>query len=183
MNSSSLKIYFMRSLWTLVIPIVMALNACSADESLPFIEEETCFDGIRNQGEIDIDCGGPCPQCEGKMSATIDNQSWKTTGNINSITNPANQQLLIAGSSGTSDVSLIHSGTFSEGTYNLSSAIYTIPFSQNTYLSSEGTITFTRWDPLNKIVAGTFNFKAFNSNGSGDSIVVTNGTFNRITYN
>lgn len=24
----------------------------------------TCFDGRRNQGELDIDCGGPCPPCE-----------------------------------------------------------------------------------------------------------------------
>jgi len=26
----------------------------------------TCFDNIKNQGEIDIDCGGPCPPCEVK---------------------------------------------------------------------------------------------------------------------
>lgn len=24
----------------------------------------TCFDKIRNQGELDVDCGGPCPPCE-----------------------------------------------------------------------------------------------------------------------
>jgi hypothetical protein len=26
----------------------------------------TCFDNIKNQGEVDIDCGGPCPPCEVK---------------------------------------------------------------------------------------------------------------------
>jgi len=28
--------------------------------------EPTCFDGIQNQGEEGIDCGGPCPPCPGK---------------------------------------------------------------------------------------------------------------------
>jgi len=27
-------------------------------------EEETCYDGIKNQGERDVDCGGPCTACE-----------------------------------------------------------------------------------------------------------------------
>lgn len=26
--------------------------------------QPTCFDNIKNQGEIDVDCGGPCPPCE-----------------------------------------------------------------------------------------------------------------------
>ncbi|MER3570499.1 MAG: hypothetical protein C4348_02790 [Patescibacteria group bacterium] len=26
--------------------------------------EPTCFDNIKNQGEEDVDCGGPCPPCE-----------------------------------------------------------------------------------------------------------------------
>lgn len=25
--------------------------------------EPTCFDGIKNQGELGVDCGGPCPPC------------------------------------------------------------------------------------------------------------------------
>ena len=24
---------------------------------------QTCSDGIQNQGEVDMDCGGPCPPC------------------------------------------------------------------------------------------------------------------------
>ncbi len=31
--------------------------------------EATCFDGIRNQGEEKIDCGGPCPPCEKEREA------------------------------------------------------------------------------------------------------------------
>lgn len=31
-----------------------------------FPSNPTCFDGIRNQGETDVDCGGPCTPCEVK---------------------------------------------------------------------------------------------------------------------
>ena len=31
------------------------------DTSSNFVSLETCFDGIWNQGERGIDCGGPCP--------------------------------------------------------------------------------------------------------------------------
>ena len=31
--------------------------------------KETCSDGIQNQGETGIDCGGPCPKCDdGKIN-------------------------------------------------------------------------------------------------------------------
>ena len=26
----------------------------------------TCADGIKNQGELDVDCGGPCHGCPGE---------------------------------------------------------------------------------------------------------------------
>ena len=29
----------------------------------PCLECETCYDGVKNQGEDDIDCGGPCTAC------------------------------------------------------------------------------------------------------------------------
>ena len=28
---------------------------------------ETCDDGIQNQNEKGIDCGGPCPYCQGSL--------------------------------------------------------------------------------------------------------------------
>lgn len=36
----------------------------------------TCSDGIKNQGEIDVDCGGPCPACQGSgLPETLDFES------------------------------------------------------------------------------------------------------------
>lgn len=34
------------------------------DESFEFVHAQSCSDGIRNQGEDGVDCGGPCPKCE-----------------------------------------------------------------------------------------------------------------------
>jgi hypothetical protein len=34
-----------------------------------FVEEPTCFDGIKNQAEEAIDCGGPCQKCPEKARA------------------------------------------------------------------------------------------------------------------
>lgn len=40
---------------------------CSVNENYsncPRDCKPTCFDGIKNQGEDEVDCGGPCPPCE-----------------------------------------------------------------------------------------------------------------------
>ena len=36
--------------------------------------EATCFDGIQNQGEEGVDCGGPCPAC-GKYILHLDGET------------------------------------------------------------------------------------------------------------
>lgn len=39
--------------------------ACSSDDDTPDVAEETCSDGIMNNGETGVDCGGPnCSACE-----------------------------------------------------------------------------------------------------------------------
>ncbi|HOI19254.1 MAG TPA: hypothetical protein PLX15_05335 [Candidatus Woesearchaeota archaeon] len=43
-------------------------NNCGTLSEKPIVEQSclyigTCFDGIQNQGETGIDCGGPCPVC------------------------------------------------------------------------------------------------------------------------
>lgn len=42
----------------------------------------TCFDRIQNQGELGVDCGGPCPPCRLNIpQPTIENQQLITEGN------------------------------------------------------------------------------------------------------
>jgi hypothetical protein len=116
------------------------------------------------------------------MKAVVKNNSWESSGNINSILNQQNQSLLIAGTSGSSDISMIHNGPLSPGTYNLSSAIFSETNPTVTFLSFEGQITFSKWDHLNNVVAGTFSFKAVEATGIGDTVVVTGGSFEKVIY-
>lgn len=46
--------------------IYMPMSSVSAlyNEVRDYYETGTCDDGLRNQGETGIDCGGPCPLCE-----------------------------------------------------------------------------------------------------------------------
>lgn len=39
---------------------LLVYNGCKKEEKPPV---ETCYDGIQNQAETGVDCGGPCPAC------------------------------------------------------------------------------------------------------------------------
>lgn len=56
----------------LVMVALAALTACrNEDNRIP----ETCFDEIRNQGELRVDCGGPnCPPCPATCDDRLSNQ-------------------------------------------------------------------------------------------------------------
>ncbi|MFH1721941.1 MAG: hypothetical protein ABH950_04985 [Candidatus Altiarchaeota archaeon] len=51
---------------------------CDSEESKKIVvvlkEEKNCQDGIRNFGEVDIDCGGPCPACPGCNDGVINQE-------------------------------------------------------------------------------------------------------------
>jgi hypothetical protein len=46
--------------------LALLLTSCLMEQENPLIVA-TCTDGIRNQDETDIDCGGRCQQCEVKI--------------------------------------------------------------------------------------------------------------------
>ncbi|WP_339707193.1 hypothetical protein [uncultured Kriegella sp.] len=52
--------------------VALTLTSCGDDDKVAIIEPlATCNDGIQNQGETGIDCGGPnCQPCGGDVSAT-----------------------------------------------------------------------------------------------------------------
>lgn len=45
------------------------------DESFEYVHVQSCSDGIRNQGEDGVDCGGPCQKCE---CFTDEDCSWSS---------------------------------------------------------------------------------------------------------
>jgi hypothetical protein len=44
----------------ITVSVAFVFSACRNEDNRI---EPTCFDEIKNQGEIGIDCGGPCPEC------------------------------------------------------------------------------------------------------------------------
>jgi len=154
------------------------MTACGKTDTAISKPVPDCFDNIQNQGEQGIDCGGPCVPCPGKMTAMVDGQNWETIGTITSTVN--NNSIFISGSSSNSTISIIYTGPFETGTYNLQSALYTNP-SGTQYSTTQGSITFDEWDEENDLVFGDFSFIAFQIGGT-DTVNVTNGTFQSVTY-
>ena len=174
--------YFIKSFSKLFfLAVILCLSACNTTDtgiSKPFPD---CYDGLQNQDETGIDCGGSCAPCPAKLSAKLDGIPWESAGNVSG--SVANNQLLISSGNGSSTLSLIHNGPFETGTYNLYQALYQVstPVTTN-YFSNQGTITFLSWDLQNKMVSGTFSFTAFESSGTGDTILVTQGIFQSVSY-
>jgi len=135
----------------------------------------SCFDGILNQGELAIDCGGPCLPCDSKMSASVNGTNWQSQGTITSQVN--GNSIFISGGNSTSTISLIYTGPFVNGSYQLSGGLYSENLTGVNYISNGGNITFVDWDNQNNVVSGSFSFTAYESTGTGDSVVVNSGTF------
>ncbi len=53
----------MKNLFLLALASCLILFSCSKDEDTDDTPVATCTDGIQNQGETGIDCGGPCAAC------------------------------------------------------------------------------------------------------------------------
>ena len=144
----------------------------------------SCSDGIQNQGETGIDCGGPCTPCPvATMSAVVDGTPWVAT--YTSCSNLSGT-LAIQGTipSSTKGISLAHSGTFAPGTYTLGSfdgnyAVST-PTTVNCIIQT-GTITFTTFNTTTKTVSGTFSFNC-TDNTTSVSQVITAGVFTNMKY-
>ena len=61
-----------RILLTLATAVSLTFAACKKDKG-----GASCTDGILNQNEEEVDCGGPCTPCATPaMSALIDGVSW-----------------------------------------------------------------------------------------------------------
>jgi hypothetical protein len=54
----------MRNRYYLQLIIALLLSACLAEQNNPLVITESCTDGIQNQNEENVDCGGVCTACE-----------------------------------------------------------------------------------------------------------------------
>lgn len=182
----------LKSILTLVIVASTMFAGCkkdSADDGNTNTTTETCSDGIKNQNETDIDCGGVCPACPlPSFNMTVNGAAWAADtlfcdtslvgGNIRTFINA--QKI----SNGTS-LQLGFSGNLPLNTLiDLLSPPSGVTITAKQYIAlgtiystcTSGKITFTKIDYANKKASGTFSNIALSGSG-GQTVNIANGSF------
>lgn len=71
--------HFKKQITILVVFLIIVLAIGLGIYLIVRPEESTCFDGIQNQGEAGIDCGGPCGECSHPVGLEIISQNFIPT--------------------------------------------------------------------------------------------------------
>jgi hypothetical protein len=143
--------------------------------------QASCDDGIMNQGETDIDCGGPCPACLGKITALIDGSNFTANAGTISSFYRANS-FFITGTSSLGSLTLIYQGPLNIGTYANCQGMFNRSSNSVNYTTANATVTFTSFNFTDSVAAGTFQFDAVNFNNPADTVHITDGQFKRISF-
>jgi hypothetical protein len=172
-----MKIRLLLSLAALFVLLSVIPTSCKSDD--PPVEVPTCTDGILNQEEEDVDCGGPCPPCEVMgMSASISGYNW-VAKNIAAVYNGG--KLIITADNAVTpywQMILVHDGPAAPGTYALSTQSSLLQLG-NPYAFQSGSITITKFDTQSKVVSGTFTMTCKELY----TVKVENGQFTILPYN
>ncbi len=142
----------------------------------------SCGDGIMNQGETAVDCGGPCDPCYQRLTASINGTTWNSQSRNAFIASPG--ALRIYGTNSVKNITLNYSGPFVAGTVATGVQFTGELRDENGNLFSSapgGSISFSTFDTLSHTVSGTYQFLGTNAL-SGGSTIVSNGVFNVLEY-
>ncbi|MEQ8908631.1 MAG: hypothetical protein RIC95_05535 [Vicingaceae bacterium] len=180
----------------------LILTACSKDddEEESAAENQTvtpsCTDGIKNQNEVDIDCGGVCPPCNTDTSEIAfkkDGQAEVISdfdANRNPGLNPSNIGLIAVTDEGNKLTILVVEPAATGWSGGLSFSAITAPnsityevwdsgapvFYSSANHPNESELSFLRLDYVDGgRVEGSFSGELYNSNG--DKITLSNGHF------
>ena len=140
-----------------------------------------CADGIMNQGETSVDCGGPCDPCYPSLRSRVNNVEWISTSR-NAQQTPTG--IRIFGTGQLQNLTLWYNGSMTKGT-TFSGNGFTGEFRDengNLYTSTpSGSITFTTFDTISRTVAGTFSFIGRDT-VLNTSVLITSGVFTELAY-
>ena len=144
-----------------------------------------CFDGIKNQNESGIDCGGICPfRCPQKMSAKINGTFWTAdTSNLAVSYTPASKTLSITGRTANTFypvITLVYVGNLTPGTYALNASTTYAKDISSFITFDSGTITFNNIDTHDRILNGGFAFTCHDSGGT--TYTISEGVFEELEY-
>lgn len=179
----------------LLLGLAFALYSCNDDDNGDDnnnTEPATCNDGIKNQGEAGVDCGGPCLLCD-SMSATIDGNQWVADQqSVNGLY--LNPDIIIQGSNDatSSNLQLRYEGMWNtQGTKEFKEASYKIQTHEYVLTDpSHSTVDFTQFtvtsppSQQDSTMTGSFELTLVDTLSSPmDTIQVTNGSFTNVYYN
>ena len=141
----------------------------------------SCADGIMNQGETAVDCGGDCDPCYPRFAAMLNDTVWNSTSRNAFISAPGT--LRIYGTNQMSNITLYYSGPFAPGNVTSGTQFMGEFRDENgtLFTFTNGSITFTTFDTTNRVVSGIFAFTGFNTS-NGSTMIVENGIFNILNY-
>ena len=142
----------------------------------------SCADGILNQGETGIDCGGPCGPCFPELKASVGSDPWNSTSRNASISGQG--VLRIFGTDQLTSITLVYSGPFEQGvTYAGTSFVAEYRDGTGNLFTSTGNgmIEFISFDTTARTVSGAFQFEGVNA-ATSDKVKVGNGVFNMLSY-
>lgn len=182
----------------LMIPLLTLVFSCKDDEpddNDEMMVTETCDDGIKNQDEEEIDCGGSCDPCEeeititvasGLVAASINGTAWESNSSPNAQFPTENNFILMATSpnSELSQLTITAASFTTAGTISGSRIVYR-PSSSGpiTYASDDGAATLTITSFENNQITGTFSGDvSYTDTESGveTTLAITNGQFKDI---
>ncbi len=142
----------------------------------------SCSDGILNQGESGVDCGGPCPDCfSEKMTAKINGDDF-AANLVAGFLDEGNIEFQ-SDQSQERQMFFVAPGTVTTGTYDL---VNNVPFSalygelfEGEYITETGTMEITAHNTDLNQLSGTFEFTAvqYDFGVPVDTVRVTEGIF------
>jgi len=141
----------------------------------------SCADGLMNQNESAVDCGGPCDPCYPRLTANMNDTAWSSTSRNAMIFGPG--MIRIYGTNQLTNLTLFYSGPFAPGTIPAGSQFRAEYRDENGALfetATEGSITFSTFDTTQRVISGIFSFTAANTNGN--SVHGDHGVFNVLEY-
>ncbi|MFO8088008.1 MAG: DUF6252 family protein [Bacteroidales bacterium] len=186
-----MKKHFILLATSLLLGLSISFYACDDDDDDNGDDvAATCNDGIQNQGEEGIDCGGPCLLCQ-SMSAKIDGNTWEADQlTIQGLL--LGSDIYIQGSrkDGSSNIQLVYKGIWNTGTYELKSAKYKVQGHEYVLVDpADASITFTSFtvDAPNyqdSTMTGTFTATLHDTLANPVlSVDITDGSFTDIYFN
>lgn len=167
--------------------VALSVSSCKKQtaEGGADLNNPNCFDGIKNQDEIGIDCGGVCGvPCTGIMTALINGSAFNSS-QVYALVNSTMQSCQIISNDSISpyrNIQLAFNGPFTPGTKVAQGNYFVITGITYKYynINTSTTLNISSFDAQNKLLSGSFTFKGFAS--ATDSVVITNGVFTNVRY-